>query len=1223
MSRTYGLAAALDSVIVTESGRRTYAVDGLLLTSSEEVALPAITAQADQSLSVSQSASAHTGDSPLSIASAENSLSVGQVATATSPAILGIVGSATGTNTCTIPAHQVGDLIVVFAFRDGNATAAALPSGFTNILTKSGTSCSMRVGYKFATSTNDAAGTWTNATEVNAVVYRGASGRTLAIGASGSNAGTTNTLNFPALSVFDGSGASHVVASAGHRSTDQNLGTRVPSGMGLVVDNLDATAEQTLFETSLGATSWPSTNVNLTGTASGWVSAVIEVISQSPDGWSTTLQDHAWVTYSNGQKTVTWSQGTPTIYSATHRAGGKYYLEIKVNKTTSANNGIGVKGVNSDGPAMIRSTGQLDADLSGLGSVAGFATGDVVGLAIDQDNHKIWFRTNNGLWNNSSSAGPGTGAGGFSIAATDYHVFWYSENPGDQATIYTGSSGFSGSVPAGFVGWDGAVQKVSASASQGVGVGQNAIASAHSSDDVWLSDTPSHDVTLSNANGTATASVVNAEAYSEATLAGSAKRYFELAIASDVVNQFIGAVCPGNSAIGAFWSSNGSIYNGNSELRLGASSLVNGDRVCFAIDTGSNAFWVRKNGGAWIGATAGADPATNTGGFYLGGSVGENYLQIYSGFGASGAATTLAATESDFAFTMPAGFASFGSNEPSSISASVDSSLGVGQVATASVTVSDTASQSVLIQQTVSAQLRIAGYADQSLSVGQGADASAPASETADQSVGIGQSATARLLVSAQAESFIGILQGAASSAPASASATQQLSVTSVAVAQLQSSAGFDQSVGIQQDAIAQVKVSASADQSIAVAQGSYAQTPEQATSGQTVSISQIATASAKASASAEQSLGVGQMIVAGSQQRSVADQSVSIGQEATATVPVKASADQSLGVSQTIGAGAEQSNIIDQSVSIQQDARSVVLVKAAAYQSIAVSSSAAGALIGKSVAAQSVGVEQRATASVKVSASASQMIAIASAAEAGLQIAAAEAGSIGIGQTATSAVKVRAQADQSLSLAQRALSYNALKANAAQGLAIAQDATAAISERAVAGQSLRIAQDAAGTTLVKASAQQTLSLSQVTSSSIIVSAQADQSIGISAGVAARSIVSAQADQSIGIGVEAEGTVDNPTVHANADQAISIAQEASITFEEKGSAAGSVGIQQVAAVKFVIIGSHSSSLGIGQIAVGVRREPKPGLRALRVPSQIRRVSVRAEKAWQPSGSNIV
>jgi len=128
------------------------------------------------------------------------------------------VGSAIATGaSVTIPAHQAGDLLVIFANRLDEATIPTLPSGWTSAATKTGTNRAGRVGYRVATGSGTTSGTWTGAKTTLVWVLRDHGG----IGAAAVGAATT----LPALTL---TGSSSWV---GALQTGSNLLPAVPSGM--------------------------------------------------------------------------------------------------------------------------------------------------------------------------------------------------------------------------------------------------------------------------------------------------------------------------------------------------------------------------------------------------------------------------------------------------------------------------------------------------------------------------------------------------------------------------------------------------------------------------------------------------------------------------------------------------------------------------------------------------------------------------------------------------------------------------------------------------------------------------------------------------------------------------------------------------------------------------------------------------------------------------------
>ncbi len=186
------------------------------------------------------------------------------------------IGTATGTTTCTVPAHQPGDLIVICAERSATSFAT-LGTGFTSLLTKAGTSVSMTIGYRWATATNDASGTWTNALALTCVVLRPSSGNVLGVGASATHAQTTNTINYPALTLSDGYSSNTWVLGFAVCSNVTNTIVTAPSGMTNEALETAAAAQCAYHDTNGGVTSWASTNATTTGTPGNSVSATVEI----------------------------------------------------------------------------------------------------------------------------------------------------------------------------------------------------------------------------------------------------------------------------------------------------------------------------------------------------------------------------------------------------------------------------------------------------------------------------------------------------------------------------------------------------------------------------------------------------------------------------------------------------------------------------------------------------------------------------------------------------------------------------------------------------------------------------------------------------------------------------------------------------------------------------------------------------------------------------------
>ena len=183
--------------------------------------------------------------------------------------------------TVTIPAHQAGDLIIMFAYRDGSATVPTQPAGWVTIQGGAGANTNAaRMGWQIATSSSTSSGTWTSATELIVLIYRGIN-KTTPVGGSAETGNTGSTVTYPAVTMVDASGNSWVVGAAGHRSINTTIETP-PSGMINRVDQAGATAEAAAHDTNGGVTGWSGTNVSVGGTSSGWRSITVELLVDPP-----------------------------------------------------------------------------------------------------------------------------------------------------------------------------------------------------------------------------------------------------------------------------------------------------------------------------------------------------------------------------------------------------------------------------------------------------------------------------------------------------------------------------------------------------------------------------------------------------------------------------------------------------------------------------------------------------------------------------------------------------------------------------------------------------------------------------------------------------------------------------------------------------------------------------------------------------------------------------
>jgi hypothetical protein len=167
-----------------------------------------------------------------------------------------------------IPAHQVGDLIIISAYRIGSGSVAA-PSGWFSPGAAAISSGVGRVlGAKWAQSTSEVSGTWTGANFLNCMVYRSDVGFVVPgnLGAAVSSA--TNTLAFAALAMRNTSGDAWVMASAIISQVDTDIETP-PTGL-TAIQNLAGSVtvgEAALYDTDGPVSSFAAITRTMSGTA--------------------------------------------------------------------------------------------------------------------------------------------------------------------------------------------------------------------------------------------------------------------------------------------------------------------------------------------------------------------------------------------------------------------------------------------------------------------------------------------------------------------------------------------------------------------------------------------------------------------------------------------------------------------------------------------------------------------------------------------------------------------------------------------------------------------------------------------------------------------------------------------------------------------------------------------------------------------------------------------
>ena len=188
-----------------------------------------------------------------------------------------------------------------------------------------------------------------------------------------------------------------------------------------------------------------------------------------------------------GSDLVATNTGTTSADQGAHvpffsaRTSGKWYFEIAWTTVINGGNigmGLGstastytsMGGSGSTGPILFKS-GNIYFGGSNAGSYFSARTsGQLMSVAADLDNRKIWWRNSpSGDWNGSPSNSPATNVGGLTIPAGGMVPFvTFGGTSGVASNVFTanfGQSAFTGAVPSGFTsGWETASKSIDGSA---------------------------------------------------------------------------------------------------------------------------------------------------------------------------------------------------------------------------------------------------------------------------------------------------------------------------------------------------------------------------------------------------------------------------------------------------------------------------------------------------------------------------------------------------------------------------------------------------------------------------------------------------------------------------------------------------------------------------------------------------------------------------------------
>ena len=349
---------------------------------------------------------------------------------------------------------------------------------------------------------------------------------------------------------------------------------------------------------------------------------------------------------------------------------GKFYFEIDLNNITGFQSCVGI--LTSGGTytnlalqalncasVYLGNSGIIWSNDSNSGKFIGeLAIGDIIGIAVDLDSDKVWFRKlPSGNWNGEAigSQDPANGVGGVSISSYSADTIGPALAFGGSGTAATeqfivnfGVSAFVGLVPATFWPWGFLLPAVT------------------------FDSTPVN-VTVSGAGLIATHANTTLGEVRSTVAKNSGKFYYEVTV--DVIagsNSSIGICTIGASTFDLFGAVNacsvwhdgtGHIYVNGVSTGLSIGNLAASDVIGIAVDLDNNKVWFRKSpSGNWNGLAIGSqDPSGNVGGASIS-AFSATTLQPFVSYGGTGTSASEQVTANfgvtAFSGAVPSGFVS-------------------------------------------------------------------------------------------------------------------------------------------------------------------------------------------------------------------------------------------------------------------------------------------------------------------------------------------------------------------------------------------------------------------------------------------------------------------------------------------------------------------------------------------------------------------------------------
>ena len=354
------------------------------------------------------------------------------------------------------------------------------------------------------------------------------------------------------------------------------------------------------------------------------------------------------VTLSNGNMTAEANSSNPDSVRATEsKSSGKWYWEIHIDYNNMEGHCIGAA---TSADSITRRPGYGSTGYgydSGMGDKGhddfwdmfgdDYGTNDIIGVALDLDNGKIWFAKNNS-WQDSGNPATGANPAYSGLSGAYFPMYSVREfpdpDPPDKGTVRFLASDQTYSPPSGFSAYETAASPTAVNLLDGkLKIEAKATATnlldgkavVQSSKVTWNPSDKSSYVTLLNSNMTAKANNEYNHGSVRATHSKtSGKWYWEVRIDFSIMMHAIGigtssallSSPPGGDSYGYSYVTDGmdgSKYHGGSNEPFGNAYWTN-DIIGIALDLDNNKLWFAKNN-VW---QEGGNPATGANPAYSG-----------------------------------------------------------------------------------------------------------------------------------------------------------------------------------------------------------------------------------------------------------------------------------------------------------------------------------------------------------------------------------------------------------------------------------------------------------------------------------------------------------------------------------------------------------------------------------------------------------------------------